>query len=115
MPVIRYGAATGVPVTFMFGDYLAHTVPCVYKYNKEGRHGSQQIGWRVRGAHSLISRDVFKWFYGKESFRQGISLWSSLVDYDGNPRMYEGKQPGVKFVMNELLRMKPSYDLPRLP
>ena len=90
-------------------DYLADTVPCVHMYNKKGRYGSLHHGWRKRGEHAPINRDVSEWFYGEESFRQGISLWSSLVDYDGNPRMYEGKQPGIKFVMNELLRMKPNH------
>ena len=90
-------------------DYLLNTVPCVCEYNKRGKHGSQHIGWRLRGPHDPINQDILKWFYGKTSFKQGISLWSALVDWDGNPRMYDSRQPGIKFVMNELLRMRPNH------
>jgi hypothetical protein len=90
-------------------DYLVDTVPCVREYNNGGKRGSQFIGWKKRGAHDSISCDINRWFCGETSFKQGISLWSALVDWEGNPRMYKGKQPGIKFVMNELLRMRPNH------
>jgi hypothetical protein len=90
-------------------DYMAKTCPCVYDYITRGRHGSLHCAWRRHGALSSIVQDMNNFFHSKEAFKQGVSLWAALVDYQGNPRTYEGRQPGVKFVMNELLRMRPNH------
>ena len=90
-------------------DYMASLCDAVHKYNMGGRHKSLHCAWKRHGAHSSIVRDIMTFFHSAEAFKQGISLWAALVDYQGNPRNYQGNQPGVKFVMNELLRMRPNH------
>lgn len=89
-------------------DYLAATCPAVAAYMAPDGHAN---GWMslAMQRHPGKTREISKFFYTGDAFRQGISLWAALVDYQGQPRVYEGRQPGVKFVMNELLRMKPNH------
>lgn len=89
-------------------DYQADTCPAVSIYQNTARYGTLHQLWQQHGAHSAICTDCNRFFYGKDS-RGGISLWAAVVDWDGNPRSYNGAQPGVKFIMNELLRMKPNH------
>lgn len=91
-------------------DYKANNCPAVQLFMKGGRHGILSMVWK----HHLetdrnLADDCLRWFLGPDSFRQGISLWAALIDYNGNSRRYQGKEPGVKFVMNELLRMRPNH------
>lgn len=90
-------------------DYMSEMCPTVDTFNKIARNKLLHSIWKLYHHHSEITRDITKWFFGINSFRQGISLWSAITDWDGNPRAYNGSQPGVKFIMNELLRMKPNH------
>lgn len=90
-------------------DYKAKTCPCVAAYIERARHLSLHKAWDAHGPHSSIVKDIMEFFYNDGAFRQGVSLWAALVDHDGNPRSFEGRQPGVKFVMNELMRMRPNH------
>lgn len=91
-------------------DYKANDCPAVQLFMKGGRHGILFKVWGnyLKTDESLV-RDCTRWFLSEDSFRQGISLWAALIDYNGNPRQYYGQEPGVKFVMNELLRMRPNH------
>jgi hypothetical protein len=90
-------------------DYESNKCPAVHLFNTNGRRGSMFTAWKMYGAHSQECRDISRWFLGDDSFRQGLSLWAALVDWNGAPRVFNGQQPGVKFVMNELLRQKPNH------
>jgi hypothetical protein len=90
-------------------DYMSAMCPTVDMFNKIARNKLLHTVWKLYHHHSEITRDITKWFFGINSFRQGISLWAAITDWDGNPRAYNGNQPGVKFIMNELLRMKPNH------
>jgi hypothetical protein len=90
-------------------DYESGKCPAVHFFIKEARHRSLQTAWSMYGAHSEICRHISKWYLGSDSFRQGLSLWASLVDWHNCPRAFNGQQPGVNFVMNELLKQKPNH------
>jgi len=89
-------------------DYKAAICPAVKEFFTVANRQTQFKVWNLYGEHSAITTDINKWFYGFES-RSGISLWAALVDWNGSPREYNGQQPGVKFIMNELLKMKPNH------
>lgn len=91
-------------------DYLATTCPAVATYMATNGAGLGCLNMARRLYPDLRQQqDIVSFFFKEEAFRQGVSLWASLVNYEGEPRAYNGKQPGVKFVINELLRMKPNH------
>ena len=90
-------------------DYRAKTCPCVAAYIEQAKDRSLHKAWDTHGPQSPIVKDIMEFFYNDGAFRQGISLWAALVDHEGSPRSFEGRQPGVKFVMNELMRMRPNH------
>lgn len=90
-------------------DYEANKCPAVAIYNRDAKCRSLQAAWKLNGTYSPLCRDITNFFLGPEAFRQGLSLWAALVQWDGTPRQYNGQQPGVKFVMNELLRQRPNH------
>lgn len=89
-------------------DYKAAICPAVKLFYSSANQQTQFKAWILYGPHEQVTTDINRWFYGFEN-RLGISLWAALVDWDGLPRQYNGQQPGVKFIMNELLRMKPNH------
>ena len=89
-------------------DYKAAICPAVKYFFATANKQTQFKAWNMYGPYSEIATDINMWFYGFEN-RSGLSLWAALVNWDGLPREYNGQQPGVKFIMNELLRMKPNH------
>jgi hypothetical protein len=90
-------------------DYESDKCPAVKFFISKGRHKILRMVWDTYGAISSETLEISQWFLGNNSFRQGLSLWSALMDWNNMPRVFKGKQPGVKFVMNELLRQKPNH------
>ena len=90
-------------------DYEANKCPAVAVFNRDARSRSLQAAWTINGTYSPICRDINNFFLGIDAFRQGLSLWAALISWDGTPRTYNGQQPGVKFIMNELLRQRPNH------
>lgn len=90
-------------------DYESNKCPAVVLFNKEGRARSLQAAWKMHGTYAPICQDINNFFLGAEAFKQGLSLWAALVSWDGTPRTFNGQQPGVKFIMNELLRQRPNH------
>ena len=93
-------------------DYEIQSCPAVQIYNDRmngARVRSLHFAWNTHGHDATICRDMTNWFLGPDQFRQGLSLWAALVRWDGSPREYNGSQPGVKFIMNELLRQRPNH------
>ena len=90
-------------------DYESDKCPAAHLFNTKGRHGSMFMAWNMYGAQSNDCKDISRWYLGDDSRRSGLSLWASLVDWHGLPRAFNGQQPGVKFVMNELLKQKPNH------
>jgi len=90
-------------------DYESRNCPAVRIFADEARLRSLHKAWDTHGTFDPLCRDISSWFLGADSFRQGLSLWAALVQWDGTPRAYNGQQPGVKFIMNELLRQRPNH------
>lgn len=90
-------------------DYESGKCPAVVEYQKTARHQTQFLCWKLYGVHSRETQMIMRRFYGENSFKQGLSLWSALVNWEGKPRLYEGRMPGVNFVMQEILKMKPNH------
>lgn len=92
-------------------NYEAQKCPAVNIYNKKVTGAKRQIQNIVLTIDdgTNIRSDINRWFFGKQSSIYGLSLWAALVDLDGNPRQFNGVQPGVKFIMNELLKQKPNH------
>lgn len=92
-------------------DYEAQKCPAVniYYEKQTGARSQSLITVCKKDDGTNIRSDINRWFFGKQSSIYGLSLWSALVDWDGNPREFNGFQPGVKFIMNELLKQKPNH------
>jgi len=90
-------------------DYESDKCPAVVKFQKLARHKTLHLCWSMYGVHTRETQMIMRRFYGENTFKQGLSLWSALVDWDGAPRLCNGSAPGVNFVMRELLKMKPNH------
>lgn len=90
-------------------DYEANKCPAVAIFNRDARSRSLQAAWKLNGTYSPLCQDINNFFLGPDAFRQGLSLWAALVAWDGSPRIYNNQPPGVKFIMNELLRQRPNH------
>jgi hypothetical protein len=98
-------------------DYQAKNCPAFQFYIKNARIATQTIIHRQMTAKLLspyIAKDCNYWFLKDYKSKQkehiyGLSLWAAFVRSDGNARKFDGQIPGVKFVMQELLRQRPNH------
>jgi hypothetical protein len=98
-------------------DYQAINCPAFQDYIKKARVAVQTIILRQMnaGLHSReLTKNCSKWFLKSTRAKQdehiyGLSLWAAFVKSDGKTRKYKEQIPGVKFVMQELLRQRPNH------
>jgi hypothetical protein len=98
-------------------DYQAKNCVAFQIYIEEARVNIQTIVLRQMnaGLHSSdIAADCSRWFLKSQKAKQnehiyGLSLWAAFVRRDGGTRKYKDQIPGVKFVMQELLRQRPNH------
>jgi hypothetical protein len=98
-------------------DYQAKNCPAFRLYIKSARAAVQTIIHRQMNAELLsseLAKDCNDWFLKSHKAKQnehiyGLSLWAGFVKSDGSARRFEGQIPGVKFVMQELLRQRPNH------
>jgi hypothetical protein len=98
-------------------DYQAINCPAFQHYIKEARAAVQTIILRQMnaGLHSReLTKNCSKWFLKSIKAKQdehiyGLSLWAAFVKSDGTTRKFNEQIPGVKFVMQELLRQRPNH------
>ena len=95
-------------------DYQAKNCAAFRLYIKEGRPALVRAMLKKysSGEHSLY-KDC-NWFFKSQGAKQnehiyGLSLWAAFVRSDGTTRKFNGQIPGVKFVMQELLRQRPNH------
>ena len=95
-------------------DYQAKNCAAFRSYIKEGRPALARAMLKKynSGEHSLY-KDC-NWFLKSQGAKQnehiyGLSLWAAFVRSDGTTRKFNGQIPGVKFVMQELLRQRPNH------
>jgi hypothetical protein len=98
-------------------DYQARNCPAFRLYIKEGRPAAAMLMLKKYSA-GTCSHDLYvdcsKWFLKSQNAKQnehiyGLSLWAAFVRSDGETRKFNGQTPGVKFVMQELLRQRPNH------
>jgi hypothetical protein len=98
-------------------DYQAKNCPAFRLYIKSARAEVQTIIHRQMNAElfsSELAKNCNDWFLKSHKAKQnehiyGLSLWAAFVKSDGSSRRFEGQIPGVKFVMQELLRQRPNH------
>lgn len=98
-------------------DYQAKNCPAFVLYISKARAKVHTILLRRLGNEQISSQlfqDCTAWFLKscrskRKEHIYGLSLWAAFVASDGAPRKYEGQIPGVKFVMQELLRQRPNH------
>jgi hypothetical protein len=95
-------------------DYGAKNCLAFYIYFDQARPKIQTMLLRSQ-LNKKISTDLYKdcfaWWIAPghrppSEHKNGLSLWAAFVASDGASRKYKGNIPGVKFVMQELLRQR---------
>ena len=83
--------------------------PGMELFYKDARHRSQHNAWKLCGDDNELKRNINNWFFDYPC-RDGLSLWFAVVDRNGHLRRDDNNvAPGVKFIMNELLKQKPNH------
>jgi len=98
-------------------DYQAKNCAAFRLYIKEGRPAAVRVILQKYNAGTCspdLYKDCSKWFLKSQKAKQnehiyGLSLWAAFVASDGATRKFDGQTPGVKFVMQELLRQRPNH------
>jgi hypothetical protein len=98
-------------------DYGAKNCAAFHLYFDKARPAIQTMLLRDQ-ANKKISIDLYKdctkWWiapghWAPSEHKNGLSLWAAFVASDGTTRKCKGQIPGVKFVMQELLRQRPNH------
>lgn len=83
--------------------------PGMELFYREARYRSQHNAWKLCGDDNDLKRSINNWFFD-DPCRDGLSLWFAIVDRNGQLRRDDNNiAPGVKFIMNELLKQKPNH------
>lgn len=98
-------------------DYRAKNCAAFRLYIKEGRPAAVRVILQKYNAGTCspdLYKDCSNWFLKSQKAKQnehiyGLSLWAAFVASDGATRKFDGQTPGVKFVMQELLRQRPNH------
>jgi hypothetical protein len=98
-------------------DYQSKNCAAFMLYIKEGRPAvvRTMLQNRITGTCSPdLYKDCSEWFLKSQGAKKnehiyGLSLWAAFVASDGTTRKFNGQMPGVKFVMQELLRQRPNH------
>jgi hypothetical protein len=98
-------------------DYAAKNCAAFHLYFDKARPAIQTMLLRNQ-TDKKISIDLYKdcteWWivpghWLPSEHKNALSLWAAFVASDGTTRKYNGMVPGVKFVMQELLRQRPNH------
>lgn len=98
-------------------DYAAKNCAAFHLYFDKARPAIQTMLLRNQTDKKIsidLYQDCTKWWivpghWLPNEHKNGLSLWAAFVASDGTTRKYNGMVPGVKFVMQELLRQRPNH------